>query len=79
MKKDFFVVLLRKAGFIWREAKKPMLRIDTKGDITLLPCRNSNDDGNKPKICFKVKLDLTLVYVLLALVAFRAMLSFIFD
>ncbi len=79
MKKDILVKILRKAAFIWREAKKPVLRIDTEGDLKLLPCKKCGDETGKPKISFKIDLELTLVYILLAFVALRAIFELIFD
>ena len=79
MKKDLFAKILRKAAFIWREAKKPVLRIDTEGDITLLPYKKCKDDDRKPKLSFKLDTEFTLVYILLALIAIRSFIGLIFD
>ena len=79
MKKDLLMKIFRKAECIWREAKKPVLRIDWDGDFTLLPCKKCADETKKPKVSFKINLELTLVYILLALVALRAFIGLIFD
>ncbi len=79
MKKDLLVKIIRKARFIWREAKKPVLRIDTEGDLTLLPCKKCGEEAGKPKLSFKIDLELTLVYILLALIAIRAFIGLLFD
>lgn len=79
MKKDLLMKIIRKAKFIWSEAKKPVLHIDTKGDLKLLPCKNCVDKEGKPKLSFNIDIELTLVYILLALVALRALIELIFD
>ena len=57
MKKDLFVKILRKVAFIWREAKKPVLHIDTEGDITMLPYKKCKDDDRKPKLRFNLDVE----------------------
>ena len=79
MKKDLLIKIIKKAKFIWREAKKPVLHIDTEGDLKLLPCKNCADNEGKPKLSFKIDIELTLVYLLLAFVALRAIIELIFD
>ncbi len=79
MKKDLLVKIIRKAGFIWKEAKKPVLHIDTKGEMTLLPRKGCDAESGKPKLSFKINLELTLVYIVLALVALGAIIDLIFD
>ncbi len=79
MKKDLIVKLIRKAGFVWKEAKKPVLHIDTKGEMTLLPHRKCNEESGKPKLSFRIDLELTLVYVILALIALGTLIDLIFD
>lgn len=79
MKKDLLMKIFRKAECIWREAKKPVLHIDTKGDVTLLPFRKCDEKQGKPKLSFNFDIELTLVYIILALAALRALVALIFD
>lgn len=79
MKKDLLVKILRKVSFIWKEAKRPVLRIDAEGDMTLLPCKSCTDKEGKPKLSFKLEMEFALVYVVLAFVTLCAMIKLIFD
>ncbi|MBQ8208695.1 MAG: hypothetical protein IJZ89_08180 [Clostridia bacterium] len=70
MEKDLILKLIQTAKFIWREAKKPILRMRIAGKMTLLPSRASEEMG-QPKASCKAAFDLTLVYLLLGLLAVR--------
>lgn len=54
---------MKKAGFIWREAKKPVLETDFDLNFSLKPTKYAPDNGKKLSI--KGDLELTLLYLLL--------------
>ena len=68
MKKDLILRTIQISKFIWREAKKPVIRIKKVGKIALLPWKGSAESG-QPKLSYRISLDLTLVYVLLGALA----------
>lgn len=66
MKKDIIVRGIRASRFIWREAKKPVLRIKNAGRMTILPSKECEESG-QPRFTFNLELELTLVYILLGI------------
>ncbi len=80
MKKDLVLQVIKKALFIWKEAKKPVLETDFDLNFSLRPTKYSPDNGKKLSI--RGDLELTLLYVLLFFLGARALcrlLGSIFD
>lgn len=67
MEKDIIVRAIRFLMHVWQEAKKPVLRARMAGKFTVLPSRDSGEKG-KPVALFRGSKDVTLIYLLLALV-----------
>lgn len=76
MKKDPIVKLIRRAEFVWNQAKKPVLQMKLSGNFALLPSQSSTEDG-APKALLKADLSLTLVYLLLGLLALKTVFRII--
>lgn len=73
MKNDLILKAIKRAKFIWREAKKPVMRIRSSGKVMLLPEKNESEEG-KPKLTYNAELDFTLVYLLLGFMAMGCLL-----